>query len=308
MWRRETQVRPLAVGLVFLAIGVSLLPVAALALAIDRNAKQHVVASMPNIEDLMDVLKPRLVVGVVAGAAVASWWSHWRRKPNPVSHSSWILLVASWLTLPFCLYLISHASGNSVFLMRYLYLALPGLILTTVALVAVFVPSIYWHRMALIMGAGVVIFCGHWSYIWPAHHNSNWRAAARSINAAGLGEDIPILCPSPFIESRPPVWSPDSPPSGFFYSYLQVYPIHGRPVPLPFEDAPGGESRAVTLSNGELPDAHRFLIYGGGKAVNMWTTWFQARPELSGWKHRSLGNFGDVYAILFESTSTASAK
>jgi hypothetical protein len=34
--------------------------------------------------------------------------------------------------------------------------------------------------------------------------------------------------------------------------------------------------------------------------VNYWTNWFAAQPDLRDWKHRALGPFGDVEAVLFE--------
>ena len=300
LWRRETEVRPLVIGLVFTAIGVSLLPVVVLALEIQRHAQAHVVASMPSGTDLLDALKPKLILGTVAGAALISWWFRWPRIEKPIKSSSLALVVTAWLCMPACLFLYSHLAGTSVFLMRYLYLALPGLILTITALVSAFVPQRHWRSLALVMGVGVVIFCGHWGTLWPHHHNSDWRGAALAINAAGLGDNLPILCPSPFIESRPPIWAPGEGLGGFFYAHLLVYPIRGHVYPFPYDHSPEVDALATRMSESELPKAGRFLIYGGDLVVKDWTTWFSARPELVGWKHHDIGNFGDVMAVLFE--------
>lgn len=300
LWRQETAVRPVAVGLVFGAIGLSLLPVLALALAIQRNAHAHVVSLMPTGTNLLDVLKPKLMLGTVSGAALLSWWFRWPRIEKPVKPSSLTLVLSAWLCLPVCLFLYSHLTGTSVFLMRYLYLALPGLILSMVALVAAFVPERHWRSLGLLMGVGVVIFCGHWGTLWPHHHNSDWRGAARTINAAGLGDDLPVICPSPFIESRPPIWAPGEGLGGFFYAHLQVYPVHGHLYPFPYEHSPQVDALAARMAGSDLPKAGRFLIYGGDLVVKAWTTWFSARPELAGWKSRNIGDFGDVMAVLFE--------
>jgi hypothetical protein len=34
--------------------------------------------------------------------------------------------------------------------------------------------------------------------------------------------------------------------------------------------------------------------------VLFWRDWFLARPELWGWRSRTLGSFGDVGGVLFE--------
>jgi hypothetical protein len=52
---------------------------------------------------------------------------------------------------------------------------------------------------------------GRWNRIWPAHHGSDWRAAALTLNQELHGAPVPVLYPSPFIEAVPPVWRPDYP-------------------------------------------------------------------------------------------------
>jgi hypothetical protein len=96
------------------------------------------------------------------------------------------------------------------------------------------------------------------------------------------------------------VWSPNYPLPGFLYSYLPVYPIQGRPYLLPFEPSPEAEQYAATLSSGTLPQSGRFFVFGGDRNGNYWTNWFAAQPDLRDWKHRALGPFGDVEAVLFE--------
>ena len=55
-----------------------------------------------------------------------------------------------------------------------------------------------------------------------------------------------MICPSPFIEARPPAWRPDYPLPGFLYAHLAVYPISGKIYLFPFEDSPPAESQAGT--------------------------------------------------------------
>ncbi len=57
---------------------------------------------------------------------------------------------------------------------------------------------------------------------------------------------------------------------------------------------------ANALLQGAVPSAGRFVIYGPNGGVHFWRDWFEKRPELAGWSHRSLGPFKDVDAVVFE--------
>ena len=87
---------------------------------------------------------------------------------------------------------------------------------------------------------------------------------------------------------------------GFLYAPLLVYPVRGNVVLFPFATSPEAEDYAIALAVGALPAAGRFVIYGGVGQSHFWRNWFEKRPELEGWSHRSLGPFRDVDAILFE--------
>jgi hypothetical protein len=207
---------------------------------------------------------------------------------------------AWWLCQPLCLFAFSRLSGTSVFLSRYLYIALPGIALTATVAAAAFVPAAYWKQMAAVLGVGVLIFHGHWNHLLPPHHNSDWRGAARAINAELAGGNNPVICPSPFIEARPPVWRSGYPIDTFLYTHLAAYPISGTRYPFPFETSLEAEQFAASLARGTLARSGKFVIYGGDRAAQFWRNWFSGRPEFAGWRIRSLGSFGDVEALVFE--------
>jgi hypothetical protein len=150
------------------------------------------------------------------------------------------------------------------------------------------------------LGIGVLLFAGHWNRIWPAHHNSDWKDASLAVRQLHLSPDTPVICPSPFIEARAPVWTPDYALPGFLYSHLVGYPISGRIYPFPFEMSEEGIEAARRILEQAIPEAHRFVVYGGDHAVDAWHAWFSARPELRGWRYHNLGQFGDVEAVVFE--------
>jgi hypothetical protein len=298
--RGQSQVGWLRAGMVYAALGVSLAPVLREAWELSRQASAHVVADIPSSGDFAKALKPGFVMPFCAVSALLGRWFRWPLVDRPASLESVALILALWLCDPSCLFLLSRVSGDSVFLSRYLYLALPGIALAGTLAAAVFLPRSFWRPMAAVLGMGILIFAGRWNHLALDHHNSNWRAASRAIGREVGGADVPILCPSPFIEARPPVWRPGDRTSSFLYSQLAVYPVRGTVYRFPFETSPQAERYAAELARGRLSSSQEFIVYGGDRAVRFWRDWFSARPELAGWRIRGLGGFGDVEALVFE--------
>ena len=300
LWRGQSKAGWRQAAVVYTVLGISLLPVLAQAFELSRQASAHVVAEIPSAGDLIKSLKLGYIVPFCAIAFVLGRWFKWPLVKQPSSVDSLCLILALWLCDPFCLFAFSRISGNSVFLSRYLYLALPGIALTATLAAAVFLPRKYWRPMAAILGIGILIFAGRWNYLVPAHHNSDWRGAALAIDKEVGEREIPVLCPSPFIEARPPAWRPGDQAPSFLYSHLDVYPIQGRVYRFPYATSPQAEQFAVALTQGTLATSKEFIIYGGDRAAHFWRNWFGVRPELAGWRVRSLGAFGDVEVLVFE--------
>lgn len=188
-----------------------------------------------------------------------------------------------------------------MYLERYLYLSLPGVALAATLGTAIFLEAKEWRRAAAVLGLGVLLSQGHWGRLFPPHHNSDWRGAARAIDSEMAAGEAPVICPSPFIEARPPVWQPDYPRPSFLYSHLAAYPVKGRVVPFPFEESPEAEAYARVLGRDELYRSREFVLYGGNRATMFWRDWFIAQPEYDGWHVRRLGPFGDVEVLVFQS-------
>src|ERR1035438_2057662 len=62
--------------------------------------------------------------------------------------------------------------------------------------------------------------------------------AASALGRWEAGDNVPVICPSPFIEAQPPTWRPDYPLQAFLYSNLTLYPIAGRAYTFPFATFP----------------------------------------------------------------------
>jgi hypothetical protein len=285
--------------LVFALVAVSVIPLAPLALTLSKQAGEHVISPVPPIKELVRELKFGLIIlAATLGFALSRIPTH-VTEPRPQRSdlpSSRLLIAAWWLLPPVALYAFSFATGNSVFVHRYLSFALPGVALAATAAASFFVPKHRWDWATVILGTGVLIFLGNWSQKWPPHHNSDWRAAAASINAL---PNPTVLCPSPFIEARTPAWTPAYPLPGFLYAHLATYPIHGHLILFPYQASPLAEQWAGNLKLGS-----RFFIYGQAPAVEFWRTWFLSLPQYQRWTSQPLGSFGDVSAVAVSSPSS----
>ena len=302
--QRDTRVAWMQAAGVLGALVVLLLPVLLDSLVLYRDARAHVVTSPPTMRALLNSVHYPLLIYCGVGA----WLLRRFRKQPPrsirPSRASLVLVLAWWLCSPLCLFAFSWITGDSVFVTRYLSLALPGAALAATALAARYIPPERWKASAAVLALGVLLLQGHWSEAWPRHHNSDWRAAAQAI-ARQASPETPVICPSPFVEAKYPVWRPDYPLPGFLYAHLSVYPIQARTYLFPFEDSPEGEQYAAALTSETLVGSGRFFIYGGLGQVDFWRKWFAQRPELAGWRQTRLGPFADVDVVMFESQAAS---
>ena len=288
-------------AVIFLVIGVALLPVASRAWALNREAAAHVIAPPPTLLALARSLKLGLVACLCACAWIFSGRRGWRlRIAANYPAGSVTLIVTWWVCQPLCLFAFSWITGNSAFVYRYLYLSLPGAALVATMAAASLAPGSHWKWASLALGVGVLLLLGNWSQWLPSHHNSDWRGAAHAIQALAPAPDTPIICLSPFIEARPPVWNRNYQLPGFLYSQLSAYPIPGRLYPFPYKFAPEAEQFASDLTREKLAKSGRFLIYGQSFQVSAWRDWFAKQPDLTGWHTREMGSFGDVGLVSFE--------
>jgi len=316
--RKETHAGWTRTLLLFATTGLALIPTLLEALDLFRQAKAHVIVKPPSLHELEHSLRWNVVVLCAAGAWVIRKFGgadlpaclgprrelrdqggDRRAETRGSAASVWLLFLLWWLAQPVCLFAFSWVTGNSVFVKRYLFLMLPGAALTATAAVARFTPPARMNKLAAVLGLAALAALGDWTQLWPAHEHSDWRDAALKINQLALDADTPVICPSPFIEARPPVWTPDYRMPGFLYAHLPVYPIRGHAYLFPFETSPEAESYAAGLARGALSHSRRFFLYGGNGATRFWRKWFAARPELAGWRSERL-YYGDVDVIDFE--------
>ncbi|MGB6945530.1 MAG: glycosyltransferase family 39 protein [Bryobacteraceae bacterium] len=299
--RHETSAGWLSTLAVFVLLGIALVPVLLDALNLFRHATSHVIVAQPTLRDLRVSLKFGIILICGAGAFALSRLLHWPRLPAAGFSASLVLIGAWWLLQPLALFTVSRITGSSMFVARYLYIGLPGAALAATLAAAYFIPADYWKPLSAVFAVGVLIMLGQWRQPWPMHHGSDWRLAAHTVDQwARNNPNTPVLCPSPFIEARPPVWQPSYALPGFLYCHLPVYPFRGKPYLLPFESSPEAKRYVESLAQGPITASGRFLIYGGSGSVRYWRNWFSIQPEFSTWHRERLGPFGDVVVELFE--------
>ncbi len=284
---------------VALATMGSLIAPALNALELARAAQSHVFVQIPTLHAFEHELHwnvPLICAGLV--------WILAKFAPprDAVRPSAWILILSWWLCQPVVIYLYSHLSANSVFVGRYLSVLLPAVALMTTAAVACWLPPDRWRVAAGLMAVAALLFQGHPAELSFRHDISDWRAAAHEVNAFASDRSTPVLTPSPFVEARPPAWSPGYPLPGFLYAHLDGYAVAGTDYLLPF-DSPPKDSTGVDYAEqlmrvGKLAATGKFAIYGPERHVNDWSVWFSERPELANWSSELL-TFGDVYVAEF---------
>jgi hypothetical protein len=279
------------------------LPAAFRAMALLQNAAAHVIAPQPSLGDLSSQLRLGILTGAFTVFALLNRCFRWTPEAGTVDRSSMVLVLAWWLVDPLTLFLFSKATANSLFVGRYMVLAIPGAALVACAMVRVLIPARLWDPAAACLGCAVLLFGGHWNHIWPQHRDSDWRTASQQLRAWSASDNVPVICPSPFVEARSPEWRPDYPTAGFLYAHLSVYPIPGRIYPFPFEWSRAAAEFAHRLTTGTLLQAGRFAIYGGDRNVRFWCNWFAAQPEFTAWTSKTLGHFGDVEVVAFNKTT-----
>lgn len=296
--RGETRVSRSALAGVSLIVAASLFPMVLATLDLSRQASLHVVVDKSQNTSILTAL----LVPVIFACGVCGWLLakvfHWPRQPIAATPAAWILILAWWLWQPACLLVYSSISRNDVFVARYFSLAIPGMILAATLALAYSVPSRAWKPLAAMLASGILIASFAHGFA-PPSRGSDWRDAARTVNDLIRGTNAPVLCPSPFVEAQPPLWTPEYSLPGFFYAHLAAYPIAGATILLPARLSPEGEQYVRPLIKERIVPAGRLVLYSGVYGVYQWLSWLENQPELNPWPKRHL-KFGDVEVVLFE--------
>lgn len=290
------------------ATAIFLLPQALNAMQLARGAAAHAFMELPTLHEFEHELHWNIPVICGALAWILTRLAGTSRGSGKlkIAASAWVLIGSWWLCQPVVLYIYSHLTGNSVYVGRYLSIMLPGVALTTTAVVACWIPPEKWRTAAAAMAVAALIFQGHWGSLSYRHDVSDWRAAAAEVNRFNAESLVPVIVPSPFVEARPPAWSPDYSLPGFLYCHLEGYPMNGKPYLFPFDspkDSPEGIRYAESLVE-KLAAGKSFAIYGPLRHVRDWRTWFSQQAAFASWSN-TVQEFGDVYVAEFTAKTSS---
>ena len=162
-----------------------------------------------------------------------------KKRPAPLGA---LLIFAWWLVLPVLLFgLLGDHLSESVYLARYLSLALPGTALAATWAAARLLPPGRWNAAAALMGCGAL---GH-AWTFGRHfgrRTKNPAGAAPRLRSTASRRPGTLAGPfktSPFIEGYDwPDWRPDYPPPRLpLTPNWLIIRFHATVILFPFEDA-----------------------------------------------------------------------
>jgi len=278
----------------------ALAPVAITAIDIAREGEAHKFNELPTLRNLFYLAHGFPILICLAAMWLLKRIFRWRES-QPAPATTVALIAAWWLVCPVCLFLYSKISGNGVLIMRYCSLMLPAIALAVTAIVARFLPPVNWKTSALPMGLIALALTGNWTHIWPAHEHDNWRDASARERSVAVST-TPVLCPSPFIEAHPPIWTPNYPFPSFLYSHLQFYPLNGTLKLFPFKRSVESDTYLDHLLTTELLPARKFVTYGSTWSVESLDHWFAARPEIASW-HKQSTQFDNLSVVVYSAAT-----
>ncbi|MDE3197358.1 MAG: glycosyltransferase family 39 protein [Acidobacteriota bacterium] len=296
--KREMRATFLQIALVAIFVTAALIPVVRTAQRILEGAPSHSFNPPPDLLTFIYMVHINVVAICAVVALMFRGYSRWPAR-IALPGGTWTLVFAWWLVCPLSIAAYSHLSGNGLLVSRYVSLMYPGIALTAAAFLVWLLPETWIRPVSVAVGILALALMGQWTRLrHPRHELSDWRTAA-AVERIAAGPATPVLCPSPFIEAKEPVWKPGYPIQSFLYSQLSYYPLRGNLRPFPFERSELSDLYSTKLLASELVPARRFLIYGSLGGADYVARYLGSRPELQGWSSQ-VRAFGDVMIVEFD--------
>jgi Dolichyl-phosphate-mannose-protein mannosyltransferase len=308
-WRRGCRVRP--GHLLLVATGIALLtaPAAVLILELGRDRVFHAFEKMPGIETFVLSLVPPVVVGALLLSFFVCWSlglvrslrafppesSEILQEADPVrvapGDALWLLALS--VVIPDALlFLISHATGTSVFVQRYMMCTMPGLALLIAWLVRTVQPI--GGRRAI--GAGylliMLVTLGGFSRLTYGKERGDWAHTVAAIRATNGSH--PVLMSGLYIEAQNLAWVRDPRHISYMRAPLDFYPTGGTIIILPTRSSQGAESYVETLLDSTPGLEEHFALIDGSSKLTSWADWLYGRLRPRGYTMRQVVDDGRV--------------
>jgi 4-amino-4-deoxy-L-arabinose transferase-like glycosyltransferase len=226
--------------------------------------------------------------------------AHYLRVPAP------LILLLCWAAVPVLMIVVAARwMSPTVLVSRYFLCAAPAIALIMAwAIRGVRSSRIRLALVTMVVGLSVL------GMGIGVERLEDWRSALHAAAAATKGKAAPVLVGAGFIESARLRWPVDPEEAGYLVSPVAFYHVPGAAIPLPYDLGHEGTGylRHVSMMLAKeggpfvlVVDTHRFF---GGQSV-----FFADSLEHSfapmGFFSRSVGRFGTISVVIFESASEA---
>lgn len=299
---RDSPARAAELGAVVLCAIAGVLLYLPVALALAEQASSYSFAPTPGLYALFTIFVwPTPVVGLLVGFAVAGILTapsgrideeaRQATQPSaPEIDRAVGGLLAVWVFLPLLfLFLVSTLTEASVFIRRYLIVAVPG-----VALLYAWALRGIPSAPARLVAVSVVALS---AFVLHERPRDDFRAAALEVRSFIATEGAaPVLLASGVIEGENESWLRDPARAGYLNAPVDYYPMGERVIALPRKLR--GQPLALEILEPIMPTQPRFAVVewtGNGADV---LGWLMPRAARLGYRVERR-NFGIVRVALF---------
>ena len=301
-WRRGCATSPTQMLLAAAGVAVLTAPAAWMAREIARDRALHAFEALPDALALTRMLVPTGVLAALLGSLLV-WGLSVRlrrrplskvwRRPLPNGDALWLVALAAGVPV-LLLFVVSRATGTSVFVPRYMMCAIPAQALLMGWLLRSLQPVS--ARRAVLAGYLVVLLLARGRKV--AHTNEDWRGATAAVSASNRTH--PVLFSGTFTESRNLAWVQDARHAAYMRAPLDYYPA-GRPtVVLPLFVGPDAEAYVERVLGATSGLEEGFALIERSSKFPSWAPWLDARLRSRGYRMRRVWDKGNPSAWIFE--------
>jgi mannosyltransferase len=226
--------------------------------------------------------------------------AHYRCAPAP------LVLLVCWAAMPVTMVLAAARwMSPTVLVSRYFLCAAPAIALIMAwAIRGVRSSPIRLVLVTMVVGLSVV------GMGVGVERREDWRRALHAAADATNGKPAPVLVDAGFIESASLRWPMDTEEASYLVSPVAFYRVPGPAIPLPYDLGEEGTGYLRQVSMMLAKQGGPFVLvvhtqrFFGGRSVGV-RDWLEHAFGPIGFSSRSVGRFGTLSVVIFESASEA---
>jgi uncharacterized membrane protein len=309
-WKRGDGARPAHLFLAAAGIAFLTAPAAWMAQEIGRDRALHAFEPMPGLTALLRTLLSTSVLaallasflvwwmlGLAGSRRLASVWSRPLREPDgkrgPAQDALWLLGLSA-VVPALLLFVVSRATGASVFVARYMMCMIPAQALLMAWLLRGVRPAS--GQRAVLAGYLIVMLLARGLKV--AHSSEDWRGATAAV--AGANGSHPVLLSGTYTESRNVAWVQDAGHASYMRAPLDYYAAGGPTSVLPLFAGRDAEAYVEGLLDSVTGLGDRFALIERSSKFPSWAPWLDARLRPKGYRMRRVWDRGNPGAWVFE--------